>query len=532
MLKCKCVEVHLSSIRMAQGVADNPALPVELWRHVARFLAMRESCMLASTCRALWAMDLLSLTLCQGECSGEEECAMLDTESYPAPGVGTALHCYCSVRLVVYDARCIAEPPRCERCPSCAVLAWAAKRWSCARVLKIHILQENAKELSQVLRCSNTNDLARLEEVCHLVPLTVPIQARRPFSNHEAAIRQLQVYANTDIDPACAAACSHLLTQASNVQVLLHSAATSTWGEASLHLTQVQADRPALIVQVLFVTSARRMSSFGAARGIKHLILQMPNPQFSRLSPALSVLDQLLTLRLSNNVGFKDQPHTSGALQLSALHSLRSLVLSGVVPTTISCSDSCELHVVLQVGWSMEHPFWDTVMSRLRSVILSGCSPALVALPSILLNAGNLTRATLRVHQCGTATAPLLLGGSLARLEKLILDCVEVHAIVPARVTWRYVHVVAAHLNLQFEDVASFGAAIPAFCFLFNTLQVRYPQPSPYLFMAAAVSPAPKVSVALQRDKRFLKWRLSWQGGSQSGQERCARMALAPDISP
>ena len=50
--------------------------------------------------------------------------------------------------------------------PSCAVLAWAAKRWSRARLLKIDILQDNAKELSQALACSKTNDLARLEEVC------------------------------------------------------------------------------------------------------------------------------------------------------------------------------------------------------------------------------------------------------------------------------------------------------------------------------------------------------------------------------
>ena len=44
---------------MARGGADSPALPVELWGHVASFLTLRESCMLASTCRALWGMDLL-----------------------------------------------------------------------------------------------------------------------------------------------------------------------------------------------------------------------------------------------------------------------------------------------------------------------------------------------------------------------------------------------------------------------------------------------------------------------------------------
>ena len=57
---------------------------------------------------------------------------------------------------------------------SCAVLVWAAKRWSHARLLKIDIMKENAEELSQVLACSSkTNDLARLEEVCHVVHLSV-----------------------------------------------------------------------------------------------------------------------------------------------------------------------------------------------------------------------------------------------------------------------------------------------------------------------------------------------------------------------
>ena len=143
----------------------------------------------------------------------------------------------------------------------------------------------------------------------------------------------------------------------------------------------------------------------------------------------------------------------------------------------------------------------------------------LVALPSILLKAGNLTRADVTVHQCGTATAPLLLGGSLAHVEELVLDCVELHAIVPAHVTWRNVYVAATHLNLRFEAVASFGEAIPAFCFRFNKLQVCYPQPSLYLFMAATVSPAPNLLCCTSRVQRFLNWRLSWQGGSQSGLE-------------
>lgn len=51
------------------------------------------------------------------------------------------------------------------RYPSCAVLAWAAKRWSRARLLKIGIKQDNMKELSQALACAETAKLARLEEV-------------------------------------------------------------------------------------------------------------------------------------------------------------------------------------------------------------------------------------------------------------------------------------------------------------------------------------------------------------------------------
>ena len=66
----RVAEVHLPIFIMAQGNSHAPALPVELWGQVASFLTLRESCMLASTCRALWAMDLLSL-----EVLGREETA-------------------------------------------------------------------------------------------------------------------------------------------------------------------------------------------------------------------------------------------------------------------------------------------------------------------------------------------------------------------------------------------------------------------------------------------------------------------------
>ena len=73
----------LKSVTMARGGADSPALPVEVWGRVASFLTLRESCMLASTCRALWAMELLSVTASQGE---ESECEVLKEGSCPAPG--------------------------------------------------------------------------------------------------------------------------------------------------------------------------------------------------------------------------------------------------------------------------------------------------------------------------------------------------------------------------------------------------------------------------------------------------------------
>ena len=242
----------------------------------------------------------------------------------------------------------------------------------------------------------------------------------------------------------------------------------------------MQAHRRAPLLQVLFA-SVGEIRTFGAARGIKHLVLHMHNPHCGHLSAAVSVLEQLQTLWLAADGG-EVQRQTPGALRLSALKSLRSLVLTYVVPESISCSDSCELHLALADGWSTEHPVWDTVLSRLRTVTLSRRSPALVALPSILLKAGNLTKAVVKVDQCGTATAPLLLGGHLAHVEELVLHCRELHVIVPASVNWRNVFVAATHLNVRFEAVASFGEVIPAFCFLFKTLQVCYPKASLDLF--------------------------------------------------
>ena len=75
---------------MARGGADSPGLPVELWGQVASFLTLHESCMLASTCRALWAMDLLSVSATM---LTRELCKGIGVEIYMAPSEGYALHC-------------------------------------------------------------------------------------------------------------------------------------------------------------------------------------------------------------------------------------------------------------------------------------------------------------------------------------------------------------------------------------------------------------------------------------------------------
>ena len=203
-------------------------------------------------------------------------------------------------------------------------------------------------------------------------------------------------------------------------------------------------------------------------------MLQIPEPHCGNISSAIAGLEQLETLWLANN---GPVAQTTGALQLSALKSLRSLALISVVPESISCNDSCELHVDVDIE-SMDHPVWDTVLPRLRSVQLAPHNPChsfnLAALPSMLLKAGNLLKAELTMPHCGTATVPLLLGGSLAHVAELVVDCLELHAIVPAHVTWRNVCVAAEHLNLRFEAVVAFGEVIPAFCFRFNKLQVCY----------------------------------------------------------
>ena len=67
----------------------------------------------------------------------------------------------------------------------------------------------------------------------------------------------------------------------------------------------------------------------------------------------------------------------------------------------------------------------------------------------------------------------------------------ELHAVVPAHVTWRAVYVAASELNLRFEAVAPFGETIPAFCFRFNKLQVCYSNQASTISWTVSVSSAP-----------------------------------------
>ena len=109
------------------------------------------------------------------------------------------------------------------------MLAWAAKRWSRARLLKIGIQQDNTEELLQALPISQTDKLARLEEVRHWLRSTV--LESKAIADFGACVCKLHVYTQHGGNPACAAACFLLLSHASNVQVVLHAAAKSARGE-------------------------------------------------------------------------------------------------------------------------------------------------------------------------------------------------------------------------------------------------------------------------------------------------------------
>ena len=210
--------------------------------------------------------------------------------------------------------------------------------------------------------------------------------------------------------------------------------------------------------------SVVHLDSFGRARGIKHLLLESPGLHFGRLSTALAVLEQLQTLWLSATK--RPVPRTPGALQLDALTALRIVALEGIVPESIQLMEGCELHITQHSQSCIEDAMWDTVLPYLRSVWLSDSCAVITALPSCLLRAGNLTRASLLVHSFGTAAAPVPLDGALAQVDGLVVQCKDLHATMPADVAWRSVSLAASNmLDLRFEDVASFGSKIPMLCF-------------------------------------------------------------------
>ena len=215
-----------------------------------------------------------------------------------------------------------------------------------------------------------------------------------------------------------------------------------------------------------------RLDSFGAARGIRHLMLELLELDCSRLSSSLAVLEQLQTLCVS--VVLKPERHTAGAVELTALEALRSVRLVELLPDSIKLGDGCELHLVTHSdGLKIDHPVWDTVLPHLRSVLLDDNGHALMGMPSVFSKAENLVKATLWVYHIGTASVPVELHGALACVEELDVQCINLHAIVPSNVTWRNINLMARNvLDLRFEAVLSFAEAIPAFCFRYHSLEV------------------------------------------------------------
>ena len=222
-----------------------------------------------------------------------------------------------------------------------------------------------------------------------------------------------------------------------------------------------------------------RLNSFGAARGIKHLMLEVPKIDCAPLSSSLAVLKQLQTLWVS--VGdMPERQKSHGALQLTALQALRTVALDGLVPSSIRLDDKCELHVSHCSGWSVERAVWHTVVPHLCSVVITDSNLKLMALPSTLFRADRLVKASLSVENLGTAAAPVQLHCALARVEELAIHCMDLHAIVPPNVAWRSINLTARNvLDLRFEAVLSFSETTPAFSFRYLSLQVPCPLASP-----------------------------------------------------
>ena len=287
---------------------------------------------------------------------------------------------------------------------------------------------------------------------------------------------------------ACDIASSWLLTQARNIKVMRHAFSNQ------LNMQSGARWQICAPLQVLYANVAR-LDTLGRARGIRHLMLDIPDVECTALSSTLSVLGQLQTLWLSSH---QWKPPTAGrTLQLKALLGLKSLALDGLVPDSIHLNGSCELHVSQWGLVNISHTVWDTVLPHLRSVTLRDDGYEMTSLPSILRNASNLTRAAIHVRDVGTSGAPLLLDGALAGVVDLSVLCTGgLHAVVPADVTWRHVSLNAFNtLALRFEDLLSFAEGAPAFCFSWGHLGSQV-CPDPVGILSAGNKSAPDLLCA------------------------------------
>ena len=263
------------------------------------------------------------------------------------------------------------------------------------------------------------------------------------------------------------------------------------------------------------------LDTFGRARGIKHLMLKSPCLHCSRLSTALTALEQLQTLWLNKGI----EPHTPGALQLDALTALRTVALDGLVPESILIEEGCELHITQHSYQRIEDAVWDTVLPHLRSVWVSDSDAVVTALPSCLLKAEKLTRASLRVHRFGTTAAPVPLDGTLAQVDALVVQCKDLHATVPADVTWCDVSLAASSWTCALRTLRPLGER--SRCFASATAPYRYAA-SELCWALLCLEPlpaSPKVDAC--RGMQLQSCRLSSQGGSQHGTGISARVAAS-----
>ena len=119
-------------------------MPVDIWGNVAKLLSLQDCCKLASTCQALWKLDLPRV--------------MLDRDE---PGEGRSARGNGSVH-EQYPLTKAADGGPTNGALSCAALEWAAKRWANAQLLSMSIHPGNVMQLSKALACAEADDLGHL----------------------------------------------------------------------------------------------------------------------------------------------------------------------------------------------------------------------------------------------------------------------------------------------------------------------------------------------------------------------------------